>query len=77
MHITIVFCYVFFSLSILRGKLYKDHEKVVSACEEMLAGHIRSPFLLAVLVDMYEEDGQEEKRLEAIKVIGLTHCSSI
>ena len=34
----------------------------------MLGSHISSPFLLALLVDAYEEDGGREKRDEAVKV---------
>ena len=34
----------------------------------MLRDHIYSPFLLALLVDVYEEDGRQEKREEAVKV---------
>ena len=40
----------------------------MSACEEMQREHIRSPHLLALLVDVYEEEGGEEKRREAVKV---------
>ena len=57
-----------FPSSILRGKKFRDHEVVVTACEEMLSAHIRSPYLLALLVDIYEESGEEEKRKEAVKV---------
>ena len=53
---------------VLRGRRYSDYSVVARVCEEMRAGHVRSPFLLALLVDMYEEDGGEEKRQEAVKV---------
>lgn len=53
---------------VLRGRQYSDYSSVLTACEEMWSGHIRSPFLLSLLVDIYEEDGSEAKRLEAIKV---------
>ena len=38
----------------------------------MLGSHVYSPFLLALLVDVYEEDGGREKRDEAVKVCKLT-----
>ena len=60
---------------LLRGRRYSDYSNVLSACDEMLTGHVRSPFLLAFLVDAYEEDGGEEKRQEAVKV--RVHCFSI
>ena len=53
---------------ILRGRRYNDYSNLLTACEEMWTGHIRSPFLLSLLVDIYEEDGSEPKILEAIKV---------
>jgi protein farnesyltransferase/geranylgeranyltransferase type-1 subunit alpha len=53
---------------VLRGRRYSDHSSVLTACEEMLTNHVRSPFLLAVLVDAYEEEGGEERRQEAVKV---------
>jgi hypothetical protein len=52
---------------VLRGRRYSDHSSVLTACEEMLTNHVRSPFLLAVLVDAYEEEGGEERRQEAVK----------
>ena len=59
-------CHTQFSL--LQGRHYSDHKSVMSACEEMVKIHIRSPFLLALMVDAYEEDGSEERRQDAIKV---------
>ena len=53
---------------ILRGRRYSDYPNVVRACEEMLSNYISSPFLLALLVDVFEEDGREEKIQEAVKV---------
>ena len=53
---------------VLRGRRYNDYSNLLTACEEMWTGHIRSPFLLSLLVDIYEEDGSEPKILEAIKV---------
>jgi protein farnesyltransferase/geranylgeranyltransferase type-1 subunit alpha len=56
---------------VLRGRRYSDHPGVVAACEEMLGSHVYSPFLLALLVDVYEEDGGREKRDEAVKLCRL------
>ena len=41
----------------------------MSSCEEMQREHIHSPHLLALLVDVYEEEGGEKRR-EAVKVRG-------
>jgi len=37
-------------------------------CEGMFANHIRSPFLLGVLVDMYQEKGDHAHLKKAIEV---------
>ena len=61
---------------VLRGRWYNDYSNVLTACEEMWSGHIRSPFLLSLLVDIYEEDRSEPKILEAIKVSTIVATNS-
>ena len=41
------------------------------ACQGMLSEHIVSPFLLSLMVDMYEEKGGQEDREEAAKVYNI------
>jgi len=44
------------------------YEEVRTTCEELLAGHIRSPYLLSLLVDIYQELGSKQLLEEAVKV---------
>ena len=44
---------IFFS--ILRGRKLSEFPGVSEFCEELYAKHIRSPLLLSMMVDIYEE----------------------
>lgn len=47
--------FVFIVWSILKGKKLSEYPGLKSFCDELYSKHIRSPFLLSLLVDMYEE----------------------
>lgn len=53
---------------VLKGKRLSEYPGLREACEDMYSGHIRSPLLLGLLIDMYQEIGDHthlNKALEA------------
>ena len=57
--------------SVLKGKQLSEHPGLKDTCQEMFSQRIRSPFLLSLLVDMYEEDvgqGKQESLGKALEV---------
>ncbi len=53
---------------ILKDEGLCRHQLVRDTCEELLAGHIRSPYLLSLLVDIYRELGTVELLQKAVEV---------
>ena len=61
--------------SVLKGKRLSEHPGLKDTCLEMFSQRIRSPFLLSLLVDMYEEEvgqGKQESLGKALEVGGVT-----
>ena len=62
----------FFSMlcsgSILKADGLCKYPVVRSTCEELLAGHIHSPYLLSLLVDIYCQLGDKELLEKAVQV---------
>ena len=59
----------------LKGKQLSEHPGLKDTCQEMFSQRIRSPFLLSLLVDMYEEEvgqGKQESLRKALEVGGVT-----
>ena len=57
--------------SVLKGKQLSEHPGLKDTCQEMFSQRIRSPFLLSLLVDMYEEEvgqGKQESLGKALEV---------
>ena len=57
--------------SVLKGKELSEHPGLKDTCQEMFSQRIRSPFLLSLLVDMYEEEvgqGKQESLGKALEV---------
>ena len=57
--------------SVLKGKQLSEHPGLKDTCQEMFSQRIRSPFLLSLLVDMYEEEvgqGKQEGLGKALEV---------
>lgn len=53
---------------ILKGKQLSEYPGLRETCEEMLSNNIRSPLLLGVLVDMYQELGDHTHLSKASEV---------
>ncbi len=59
----------------LRGKRLSEYPGLREVCDEMYSRHVRSPFLLSTLMDMYEEEAglegaghRSESLMKAIEV---------
>lgn len=53
---------------IMKGRCLSSYPGLREVCEEMFSKDIRSPLLLGVLVDMYQELGDEMHLKTALKV---------
>ena len=47
---------------VLLGRRLSEHPGLKEACQDLYSRQIRSPFLLAMLVDIYEEEEAGEGR---------------
>ena len=56
-------CQLIFS-SILQGRKLFEYPGLGQFCEELFSKHIRSPFLLAVMVDMCEERAKDSEHAQ-------------
>lgn len=53
---------------ILKGKCLNEYPGLKVACDDMFSKNIRSPLLLGVLVDMYQEQGGHTHLTQAAEV---------
>lgn len=51
---------------VLQGRRLSEHPGLKEACQEMYSRQIRSPFLLAMLVDMCEEEAGQGRGQESL-----------
>lgn len=55
---------------VLRGRRLSEWPGLKEACLELYSRHLHSPFLLSLLVDMYEEEAGQESLRKAIELCG-------
>ena len=72
-------CYTMFNFyRILKGKSLCDWPSIRTFCDELYSKSIRSPFLLSLLIDLYEEDarkGEEGAQDNVTKAVEVKMCN--